>query len=56
MRTAQEIQKEIKETRREMKTLGIKRTSCFNGGLSGETYRYNAKMFRLETELKTLNN
>ena len=31
--TVQEIKTQIKETRKEMKAMGIKRTSCFNGGL-----------------------
>ena len=36
-----------------MKAKGIKRISCFNGGLSGEVYSLNARMFELETKLKT---
>lgn len=43
----------IRETRSEMRAKGIKRTSCFNGGLLGEVYSLNARMFQLETELKT---
>ena len=46
-----EIKKQIRETRKEMKQLGIKRISCFNGGLSGDAYRLNARMFDLETKL-----
>ena len=53
MRTVKEIKSDIRETRAEMKAKGIKRVSCFNGGLHGETYSLNATMFRLETELKT---
>lgn len=49
----QEIRKAIRETRREMKAKGIKRMSCFNGGLSGEAYSLNARMFSLETDLKS---
>jgi hypothetical protein len=47
------IKTKLRETRKEMKAKGIKRTSCFNGGLSGEVYRLNARMFQLETELET---
>jgi len=36
-----------------MKERGIKRTSCFNR-VDGDTYRYNAAMFQLETRLKSL--
>ncbi len=49
--TSQEIKAEIRETRKEMKAKGIKRISCFNGGLSGEVYSLNARMFKLETDL-----
>lgn len=42
----------IRECRKEMKAKGIKRVSCFNGGLHGEVYRLNALMFRLETQLQ----
>lgn len=50
-RAAQEIKADIKATRAEMKAAGIKRTSCFNGGMAGDNYRLNARMFALETEL-----
>ena len=36
-----------------MKERGIKRTSCFNR-VAGDTYRFNATMFQLETRLKSL--
>ena len=49
--TSQEIKKQIRETRKEMKAKGIKRISCFNGGLLGEVYSLNARMFDLETKL-----
>jgi hypothetical protein len=52
VRTEKEIRADIRETRREMKAKGIKRTSCFNGGLCGEAYSLNARMFALETELE----
>ena len=49
---SQDIKALIKETRKEMKAKGIKRTSCFNGGLSTEVYSLNARMFQLETQLE----
>ena len=51
--TSKEIKAEIRATRKEMKAKGIKRTSCFNGGLSGEVYSLNARMFQLETQLES---
>ena len=45
------IRAKIRETRKEMKEQGIKRTSCFNGGLSRIEWQYNARMFELETNL-----
>ena len=50
--TLKEIRKQIRETRKEMRAKGIKRISCFNGGLSGEVYSLNARLFQLETQLK----
>ena len=47
----QEIRAAIRECCAEMRAKGIKRTSCFNGGLHGENYSLNARMFQLETEL-----
>jgi hypothetical protein len=49
--SSSEIRKQIRETRKEMKAKGIRRIACFNGGLSGEVYSLNAKMFRLELAL-----
>lgn len=48
---AQEIRKRLRELRAEMRQLGIKKTSCFNGGMDRESYRLNARRFQLETEL-----
>jgi len=48
-----EVRAAIRKTRAEMKERGIKRTSCFNR-VDGDTYRYNATMFQLETRLKSL--
>lgn len=50
--TSTEIKQAISATRKEMKAKGIRRISCMNGGLLGEVYSLNARMFRLETELK----
>ncbi len=47
-----QLRRDLRETRAEMKAKGIKRISCFNGGLQGEVYSLNARVFRLETELK----
>lgn len=47
------LQEQIRETRREMREKGIRRMSCFNGGHSPESYRLNARMFELETKLKS---
>jgi len=49
-----EIRAEIRELRREMREKKIKRTSCFNGGHSPESYRYNARIFQLETDLAVI--
>lgn len=48
-----ELRAEIKRTRAEMRERGIRRTSCFNR-IDGDTYRYNATMFQLETRLQSL--
>ena len=52
MRTLQEVLADIRSMNREMKRIGIRRMSCFNGGHTPESYRYNADLFRLETEKK----
>ena len=49
--TSNEIRRQIRETRREMKDRGIKVVSCFNGGLDDGTYRANAQLFRLKLAL-----
>ena len=51
--TVKQIRAQIRETRQEMKAKGIRRISCLNGGLLGEVYSLNAKMFSLETALKS---
>ena len=50
--TLAEIERAIRATRKEMRDKGIRRISCFNGGLQGEVYSLNTRMFYLETELK----
>lgn len=50
--TATKIRRQMKEVRSEMRELGIKRTSCFNGGMDRQAQRYNERMFALETQLK----
>ena len=51
MKRSTEIRRQLADTRREMRERGIKTVSCFNGGLSGEVYSLNARMFDLETKL-----
>lgn len=48
-----ELRAEIRKTRAEMRERGIRRTSCFNR-IAGDSYRYNATMFQLETRLQSL--
>ena len=50
--TVKALKAEIRDLRRAMREAGIKRISCFNGGLDATTYRMNARMFDLETRLK----
>ena len=51
MTQVQQIRQEIRETRAEMKAMGIKRSSFMNGSHSADSYRLNAHMFALETKL-----
>lgn len=46
------IRAEIRDTRRVMKDVGIRRISCFNGGLSSAEYAYNSRLFHLSCELE----
>jgi len=50
MRDLKAIKSDLRELRKEMRLRGIKRTSCFNGGMDRETQRYNERVFALETE------
>lgn len=52
MHTVKEIKAEIKELQGYMKENGIRKTSFMNGGLDRETYRCNARLFALKTELQ----
>jgi hypothetical protein len=49
--TSKDIRKEIQDVRREMKERGIRKVSCFNGGLDASTYQANARLFRLGVKL-----
>lgn len=49
--TAKELKQELLETKREMRRLGIRQTSCFNGGLSQAEYRCNSRLFELKVLL-----
>jgi hypothetical protein len=51
MRTTKEIREQLRAVRADMKRLGIKRTSCFNGGMDRQTQRFNEKCFALECAL-----
>ena len=48
----EEIKRQIKEQKSEMKASGVKITSCFNAGLDVRTYRCNARLFRLKVNLE----
>ena len=47
------IKAAIRETTKEMRAMGVKRTSCFNGGLDRLTYSFNARLFQLKVDLET---
>ena len=47
------IKQALRALRAEMRALGIKKTSPFNGGMDRETQRYNERRFTLETQLKS---
>jgi hypothetical protein len=46
------IRRQIRELRAEMRASGIKKTSCFNGGIDERTYRFNARLFELKCALE----
>lgn len=49
--TEKEIKAEIRATKREMKQRGVRKVSCFNGGLTPDESRYNTELFRLNSLL-----
>jgi len=51
MRTIKEIQAEIREVKKTMKTHGIVKRSCFNGGHDTVSYSFNCQLFALSVEL-----
>ena len=52
--TNQEVKRTIRELKREMKANGIPVSSCFNGGHTLESMRYNQRLFALKAELSRL--
>ena len=52
MDNKQDIKRQLAEIKREMRENNVRRISPFNGGLSATEYRYNAKLFELETLLR----
>jgi hypothetical protein len=50
-KSVQEIRLSLRTLRKEMREMGIKKTSPFNGGMDRETQRWNERRFALETEL-----
>lgn len=50
--SVKEVKAAIRETRREMKECGIRRISCFNGGVSPAEYRANSRLFQLSVDLE----
>lgn len=49
--SSKEIKLEISSIKKEMKSSGVRRISCFNGGLSQQEYSYNSRLFALQVEL-----
>ncbi len=47
-----EIRLQIAELKRTMREKGIRKVSCFNGGLSPDEMYYNGKLFELEILLR----
>jgi len=45
------LKAELRELRAEMKRRGVRKISCFNGGLTADESRFNTERFRLETEI-----
>lgn len=45
---------QLRQTKREMKERGVRKISCFNGGLTPDESRFNQELFRLNTEIAKL--
>lgn len=43
---------ELRDIRKAMKREGVRRISCFNGGLTDRERYFNGEIFRLETTIK----
>lgn len=50
----QEAKREMRELKAEMKTKGIRRVSCFNGGLTPDEQRCNQALFQIKAEIQRL--
>lgn len=50
-----EAKRELREVKAEMRAKGIRRVSCFNGGLTPDEKRTNEALFRLKTTIDRLN-
>lgn len=51
----QEARRELRKVKEEMKAKGIRRVSCFNGGLTSDEQRCNQALFRLKATIQWLN-
>jgi len=51
--TVAEIRKQIREARREMKVMGVRKICCLNGGLSPLEYTWNNRLMQLNLRLET---
>jgi hypothetical protein len=47
------LRRQLRELRAEMRSLGIRKTSPFNGGMDRETQRWNERRFDLESKLES---
>lgn len=48
------LRAELRAVKAEMKEQGIRRISCFNGGLNNTAWRYNAECYRIESEIREI--
>ena len=49
--THEDIKRELRALKQEMRANNVKRLSCFNGGLTPAERQYNTRLFALETKL-----